>query len=261
MFSLPFVSVITPTAHCRASIQRAVDAVRRQDYPHVEHVIVGDACIGEARTRLAALARAAPHRTALRVVNAPSAPPGIATYRPARAANARMIGARAARGRLLAFLDDDNEFEPDHITAMVRAYEEPDVQAVYCWRQLVNPDGSPYLEPASPWYADPELARRDYERRVAAGVWEPGTNLLRDSLQSNTVDSSCWLLERDLLAKVPFRLTYEDRDRAAKLGEDVAFCFDLKRHAIPVACVQRHSVRYYLGGFSTTGDRNYTLST
>ena len=258
MLSQPLVSIITPTVTCGPLIRRAIDSVRRQDYPYLEHIIVGDPCAENALTSLTALAEEQPHGVPLRVCNAPRPVSDIATYRPARAAYARMAGVRAAGGGLLAFLDDDNEYEPGHITAMVRAIQgRPHLQAVYCWRQLVHPDGSPYLTPASPWQGHPERARRDYADLVAAGVWVPGTNLLRDSLATNTVDSSCWLLHRELLTRVPFRITYHVQEREARLGEDVAFCFDLQRHAIPVSHVPQHSVRYYLGGFSTSGNRDY----
>lgn len=261
MVSQPKVSVITPTATGGPLIRRAIDSVRRQDYPHLEHIIVGDSCAENALTSLTTLAPQRAHSVPLRAFNAARPIFDVATYRPARAAHARMAGVRAASGGLLAFLDDDNEYDPGHITAMVQAIQEqPRVQAVYCWRQLLHPDGSPYLTPASPWEGHPERARRDYDDLVAAGVWVPGTNLLQDSLAANTVDSSCWLLRRELLTRVPFRITYRAPERAAKLGEDVAFCFDLQRHAIPVSHVPRHSVRYYLGGFSTSGNRDYTGS-
>jgi glycosyltransferase involved in cell wall biosynthesis len=260
MLLQPLVSVITPTTACdRGSlIRRAIDSVRRQDYPCLEHIIVGDQCAANALTPLA---EEQPHGVPLRAFNAPCPVSDIATYRPARAAHARMAGVRAARGSLLAFLDDDNEYEPGHVAAMVQAIQgRPHVPAVYSWRQLVHPDGSPYLTPASPWEGDPLRARRDYDDLVAAGVWVPGTNLLQDSLATNTVDSSCWLLRRELLTRVPFRITYRGQERTARLGEDVAFCFDLQRYAIPVRQVPQHSVRYYLGGFSTSGNRDYTGS-
>jgi len=259
MAAQPLVSVITPTLTCSPALQRALDAVQHQDYPNLEHVVIGDACTGPAQARLDALARTGGNAVPVRVVNGPEPPPETATYRPARAAHARTSGVHEARGALLAFLDDDNEYEPDHVSAMVQAMEErPTLQAVHGWRQIFNADGSPYLAPSNPWENDPEQARRDYDNFVAGGDWLAGTNLLRDRLERNTVDSSCWLLRRALLDRVPFRLTYTLAERAARLGEDVAFCLDLQRHGVPVGGVPRHSVRYFLGGFSTSGTRDYT---
>jgi GT2 family glycosyltransferase len=183
-----------------------------------------------------------------------------ATYRPARLAHARAVGVRHAATDLVAFLDDDNEFEPDHIGSLVEAItEDPSLMAVHSWRMILEADGSPYLRPESPWEGDPELARRDYQEFVDTGVWVPGTNLMRDRVDRNTVDFSCWVLRRELLDLVPFRLAYSPQERAHRLGEDVAFCFDLSHHRIPVGCVQRHSVRYYLGGFTTSGRREYAF--
>ncbi|MGH3322150.1 MAG: glycosyltransferase family 2 protein [Streptosporangiaceae bacterium] len=261
MLSPPLVSVITPTEACRASLTRSIDSVRRQGYPRLEHVVVGDACDGDRLSRLEALAYKGSSTVPLWVANAPRAPGDVASYRPARAAHVRMVGAHVARGDLLAFLDDDNEYEPDHLMAMVQAIERrPRVRAAYCWRQLVHPDGSPYVTPASPWERDPRQAARDYHDLVAAGVWIAGTNLMRDRLERNTVDSSCWLLRKDLLVDVPFRVSYGADERRVRLGEDVAFCFDLRERAVPVRCVPRYSVRYYLGGFSTSGSGSYATS-
>lgn len=261
MSPLPLVSVITPTVACGPLISRTIASVRRQDYPRLEHVIVGDALRGPARRRLDGLVAGPTHRVTLRVLNSPEPAPEVASYRPARAAHARTAGLGAASGDLVAFLDDDNEYEPDHITAMVRhLLARPPLQAVYCWRQLLNADGSDYLTQANPWEGDPEQARRDYDTLVAARVWVPGTNLLRDRLDANTVDASCWLMHPELLTRVPFRLLYSGADRAVRLGEDVAFCFDIKRHGIQVGCVENYSVRYYLGGFSTSGARQYEVS-
>lgn len=254
----PLISVITPTAVCGPHVRRAVESVREQDHPHVEHVVVGDACTGAARARLDALADGPASRVPLRVLNASTPALDVASYRPARAARVRTVGAGAARGELLAFLDDDCEFEPGHLTEMVRTLvEQPHLEAVHCWRRIVRADGSPYLAEASPWESDPGQARREYDDLVAAGVWVAGTNLLRDRLEAHTVDSSCWLLRRHLLDRVPFRWHYTRREREAHLGEDVAFCFDLRAQGTSVGCVEQDSVRYYLGGFSTCGTRDY----
>lgn len=259
---LPLVSVITPTATCGPSIGRALESVQRQDYPRVEHLIVGDSCTGLARERLGRLSVHGTFRFPMRVINASHPPAYTATYRPARAAHARTAGASAARGELLAFLDDDNEYELHHLRTMVGALAgDPELEAVYCWRQLLDPDGSSYLRRASPWATDPVQAHHDYEELVAAGVWIAGTNLLRDRLDWNTVDSSCWLIRRELLNRVPFRLAFTSRERADRLGEDVAFCFDLRQSRVPIGPVERHSVRYYIGGFSTTGERDYVVET
>lgn len=261
MHEPPLVSVIIPTACCGPDIDRAIASIQRQDYPNLEIVVAGDACTGAAERRLHALPRERSGAVTVRVINAPSPPGDTATYRPARAAHARTVGTAVGRGGLLAFLDDDNEYEPEHLSDLADTLEHrPELLGAYCWRQLLDTSGAPYRRYASPWEIDPVQARRDYNTLVAAGVWVEGTNLLRDRLDHNTVDSSCWMLRPELLMRVPFRLSYTPAEREVRLGEDVAFCMDLRRRRVPVGCVPMHSVRYHLGGFSTSGPRNYLPS-
>ena len=46
-------------------------------------------------------------------------------------AAARNLAVRAARGGLLAFLDDDDRWSPEHLLALAVAFENPEVELAY----------------------------------------------------------------------------------------------------------------------------------
>jgi len=116
----PLISVLMPTYN-RAELlrERSVASVLRQTYSRFEMVIVGDACTdhteallrdaGDPRIRFYNLpARGTyPEDPYLRWLVAGSAPANEAL--------------RLARGRWIAWLDDDDEFSADHLEALLAA--------------------------------------------------------------------------------------------------------------------------------------------
>src|SRR6202035_6026672 len=52
---------------------------------------------------------------------------------------------------LVAFIDDDNVFDRNHISSLVRCMQKSGCPAVHSQRRLVRRDGSPYLAKVSPW--------------------------------------------------------------------------------------------------------------
>jgi len=91
-------SVVVPTFRRDDTLKRLLDRLLRQDYPRdrFEIVVVDDACSASVPRLLAELATAHPD-VALRTLPGRSRGP----------ATARNIGWRAARGEVIAFIDDD----------------------------------------------------------------------------------------------------------------------------------------------------------
>ncbi|QGG94914.1 glycosyltransferase [Actinomarinicola tropica] len=122
------VSVILATRHRPEVLPRAVRSVCAQRYPHWELVVVDNGDDGGGATR-AALAELPDHR--IHVVHHPE--PGLS--------GARNVGLAAATGEIVAYLDDDNELDPEWLHAVVGAFEShPDAQVLYGARLIDDHD-------------------------------------------------------------------------------------------------------------------------
>ncbi|MGA3036855.1 MAG: glycosyltransferase family A protein [Vulcanimicrobiaceae bacterium] len=99
------VSVITPSYNRRTLLPRALESIKRQDYPSVEMVLVNDA--GEDIADIA-------ERFGATLVN-----------RDANGGHGAALnsGIERAAGEIIAFLDDDDIFFPDHLSSLVDALE------------------------------------------------------------------------------------------------------------------------------------------
>jgi GT2 family glycosyltransferase len=109
----PLISVVVPTYKRIELLSGALLSIWAQDYPNVEAVVVGDACpdvpawLEEVRTK-------APRQTQLRVFN-------LRKNHGAGGAVPRNHAIQAAAGSLIAYLDDDNKWKPDHLSSLYEA--------------------------------------------------------------------------------------------------------------------------------------------
>jgi hypothetical protein len=103
----PRVSVIMPTQNRLGLLADALASVGRQSYPNWEAIVVNDG--GEDVSGVIA---ALPHDLAAKIAVLPLA---VAEGQ----ANARNLGIDAARGEVIAFLDDDDLFLPLHLETLV----------------------------------------------------------------------------------------------------------------------------------------------
>ena len=105
----PLVSVVIPTRNRPRLLHDALESVARQSYSNWEAIVVNDGG-GEVASVVRALSPQAAARTT--VLEA-------ATSQGAARARNRAIG--AARGAIVAFLDDDDLFLPEHLASLVEA--------------------------------------------------------------------------------------------------------------------------------------------
>nr|WP_155215445.1 glycosyltransferase family 2 protein [Micromonospora sp. CP22] len=111
----PTVSVIIPTHNSSKTLGACLEAVRRQDHPVTEVIVVDDASTDDTRD----IARRFPCRL-------------LVTDRNAGPAAARNRGIQASTGDLLFFLDSDCAPEPDALSnALAILREQPDVACVH----------------------------------------------------------------------------------------------------------------------------------
>jgi glycosyltransferase involved in cell wall biosynthesis len=159
----PLVSVITPTWQRRhVLLARCIPSVQAQTYPHVEHVIVSDGPDEDLAMSLAKLP----------VVygEVPVHDPHPSNW----GSEARNVGLKLASGELVAYLDDDNSWRPDHVERLVEAMTaSPDTDFGYS-RMQVSPGGHE-IGSAPPAYGQLDSSclfhRRGLPERV--GLWPP----------------------------------------------------------------------------------------
>lgn len=109
----PVVSVVIPTRNRSRLVARAVGSVQRQTYPQLEIIVVDDASNDDTAAVVQSLADAR-----IRYVRHERNRGGAA---------ARNTGIRAATGDYIAFLDDDDEWEPEKTAAQLPALAACDV--------------------------------------------------------------------------------------------------------------------------------------
>lgn len=115
------VSIVIPTLNRQKSLQRALTSIRAQtglDGATIEIIVVDNSRDASAREAVAAFGA---DGWPLHYLSEPA--PGVAT--------ARNAGVRAAQGRWIAFLDDDEEARPDWIGEMLCTARATGAQAVF----------------------------------------------------------------------------------------------------------------------------------
>lgn len=116
--SPPSVSVVIPLYNKRRSIERAIRSVLAQNVSELEVIVVDDGSTDGSAELVTAIADARIH-----LIQQVNAGPG----------RARNVGASHAKAPLLSFLDADDEWKPDFLSAGLAALEQhPDAVAYAC---------------------------------------------------------------------------------------------------------------------------------
>lgn len=246
------ITVITLTRHRPNLLARALASVRSQTVhvPVVHRIVIDD---DEATLRLL---EAGDH-TPLVTWTLQARGPGVASGM-ARCAALRNLAVQGSTTPWIAFLDDDNEFEPDHLASLLALASAAGVSAVHSHRAMLHRDGRPYLEPRMPWPRAAWDAETLYALGCEVGMFERGSHILRDGVHPPsvrgrglpTIDTGEWLLARSLLMRYPFATRYSERDHADTCTEDVKLYHDLVDAGVPIGCTERPTLRYYLDGYS-----------
>ena len=182
---------------------------------------------------------------------------------PPRLSRLRNQASAIANSDWIAFLDDDNEFEPCHIRTLVECAESTGSPAVHSYRKLFHFDGRPFCEAYWPWCRDPAKARLRYQEYVSKGVLDSGCNVVRERADPGhvmQVDTNVWLLRRDLLLRYPISDQFTHEDWMNNLAEDDKLLEGLVNAGVLIATTRNPSVRYYLGGYSNDFDSRYLHS-
>ncbi len=117
------VSIIMPAYNRADTISAAIASVLAQTYPHFELLVVDDG----SNDGTADVVKSFKDER-VRLIEGPGRS-GVS--------EARNIGLRAAKGDLIAYLDSDNTWQPEYLTAMAAAlHQTPHAQAAYSGQYL-----------------------------------------------------------------------------------------------------------------------------
>jgi glycosyltransferase involved in cell wall biosynthesis len=115
----PLVSVITPTWHRHDMLlNRCIPSVTAQIYPAIEHIIVSDGPDWDLQAKIDATMMpegGKPIRFDMLTPDRRGGRWGVAP---------RLRGLELAQGELVAYLDDDDAYRPDHVAMLVGALQE-----------------------------------------------------------------------------------------------------------------------------------------
>lgn len=248
------VTVITVTRHRPKILQRAISSIQKQSYSlgNIVHLILVDGCFETwaFMNSVSPLPRTYFHLCE----RTPEDKSG-----PGRLAKLRNQGVGLSNSQWVCFLDDDNEYMPDHIETLVKCALQSNCRAVHSHLQLLTKNGNLYLETRLPWSQDPIEGQLEYKKLRDRGVFQEGSNIVRDRVDPldvddpvRTVDTGEWLFERTLLLEYPFPEEYSDEDWVSMTTEDDKLMQLLVENRIKIACTGKPTLKYYLGGYSNT---------
>lgn len=164
--SQPLVSAIITTHNRIDLLKRAVRSVEEQTYPAIELIVVDDASTDGTKEWCEA--------QEFTYIHIPAENSRGGNY-------ARNLGIKAAKGKYVAFLDDDDMWYPEKTSKQVDLIETKNCEIVYCGRRLeiINNDGISYVEqlPDPSYYGD-------LSKRILYSISTTTSELLvrRDSL-------------------------------------------------------------------------------
>lgn len=210
------VTVITPTVGTR-HLRRAIEGVEAQTYPLVRHLVVVDGA--EHRARVEAMLPQCPRRPIdLIVLPATLGGGGFNGHRVYAAAPALVDS------RFVAFLDEDNWPDPDHLEAVMRRITAAGAAWGFALRRIVDDEGR-------------FVADDDCESLGPVPSWLDASVHL--------VDANCYVLRRDVALETSL-VWY--RRLPDETSPDIELCRRLLAERPRFVATGRPTINYRLRG-------------
>jgi dTDP-4-amino-4,6-dideoxygalactose transaminase len=161
LHELPSVNVVVLTTGVRDSLADALRSVVAQDYAGPYSVLLVCDDRYEAGARVSGLVEtvAGLDRLIVRRVSLVEEAQSLPTDPYARVAILRRLALSLVSATLVAFLDDDNAWEPEHLSSLVHLMGETGSPAVHSWRRLYTSSGEPHVPASFPWMQDQSAAK------------------------------------------------------------------------------------------------------
>lgn len=124
---LPLISLVIPVYNAENYLHRCLDSVRKQDYPHIEVVLIDD---GSTDWSPAICDEYAETHANIVVKHIPNSGASLA----------RKEGVELAKGELLTFVDSDDYVAPNYVRAMYEAMQRFGTHVAGCGMKIVSKD-------------------------------------------------------------------------------------------------------------------------
>lgn len=198
------ISVVTPTwRRQQLLIERCIPSVFGQTWGNVEHVIVSD---GPDRPLAELLATDLWRRPMRGPVTRPLVVDQLATHIDGTidyGSRARNHAVKLASGDLIAYLDDDNAFRPEHLEVLAEAFDDPRVDFAYS--KLITHPANVVIGASTPQYGgiDTSLLMHRADTLHRYGWWPEPHELTGDKHAPDWGVVERWLLAGANWAHVP----------------------------------------------------------
>jgi glycosyltransferase involved in cell wall biosynthesis len=231
--------VIITASVGRAALRRCAESIQAQDFPAVRHLVVVDGptfALGAARA----------------LANVTGEKPLDVLVLPQNTGHSSHFGYRIYGAMpllvdddVICYLDEDNWFDQNHVSAVVDALRSTDASWAYSLRKICKDDGELICDDDSDslgyW---PKVATR-----LPDGWLEDEAEVRMHASYPNLVDSSCYALPRELACTV------------APLWQQLHADSVVPSFLVPRytgVCTGKSTVNYVLGGDSGTPSEWFT---
>lgn len=254
------VDVMMVTSGVRNTARASIESVFAQTYcgPIMIWVVEDRTCA--ARTWCDALA--APAHVALSHRTVDPGPARGRGHALRRVSHLRNCAIGFGTAPLIAFIDDDNLWAPDHLASLVDVLGTSRARAAHSWRRVIDDCGRAVRLTRYVWRdpADP-AGRALFALYRRAGVFSPHDAIVRDRVSVvdggadyGMVDMGEWLFRRSFFDTFRFPDRFTQRDLDQMVGEDDVLLAHVRATGTPTACTARATLDYRLGGFSNAWD-------
>ena len=248
------LSVVTLSSRGPGYIKRAIQSVSIQDHKGPkEIIIIGD----NPRWHPKLLASLSTKRLAIRCFNIQTDQHFASLPTVKRVSRLRNIALTLIEGDYFCFLDDDNQWEKNHIRTLLTTLQQHGGQAAHSWRYLRDGKGNAWIANRFPWRCEPARAKQLFRKFTAAGMLSTSEPIFRDSAIAvvdgedvGAVDMGAWLFSRALIDLVRFETEYSPWEIRNSVTEDDKLLTRLKKRNVPIACSKTATLNYCLGGYS-----------